>query len=259
MKEATENQAILVAGFGTTHEDAYQKSVGALKNDVRAAYPNCAVFSCCTSGMVRCALQKRGKAVCSPEEALARIAAEGFARAAVLSTHLTAGFEFEKLQAALADASPRFTDIRLSRPLLDTSADREAVLRAVLAGNPLNEGEGLLMMGHGTARPSNGAYPACNALIAQKGLGPAFVATVEAEPGLPEALKFFREKGVSSLLLAPFLLVAGEHAHEDLAGEGESWLNEARAAGFAARARLKGLGEYGAVRALYLRHLEDAL
>ncbi len=252
-------KAILVASFGTTHEDAYQNSICTLEEQVHATYPEYAVFSACTSSIVRCALLRRGKTVYSPEEALRRIAEEGFSHVCALPTHLTAGFEYEKLEAALCAVQGRFESATLARPLLDSQEDIYAVLRAVVADAPLGPDEGLLLMGHGTAHPSNAAYARCNACIAQLGLGPVYVGTVEAEPGLNDALRFFQEQGVSSLLLSPFLFVAGDHAKEDLAGESDSWLTAATAAGFLARARLKGLGEYEVIRALYLRHLEDVL
>ncbi len=250
-------RAIIVASFGTTHTDAWERCIRPIEDMARGAYPAYGVLGAYTSSMVRERLKQRGISVFSPEAAIETLSARGISETYILPTHLLCGIEYEKLQAAMT----RFPHIRkrLARPLLCGKEDFDAVLNAIEPVLPQSRDEGLVLMGHGSQHPCNALYTQMNDHIREKGMGNIFVATVDAEPGLGEALEHMRALGVKRVTITPLLLVAGDHAKHDMAGGSGSWLCAFRAAGFEAEAVVKGLGEYPGIRNIYAQRLREIL
>jgi len=262
-KKATDSTAqsaaIIIASFGTSHDDARRSCIDALETHVSEHFTSFRVMPAFTSGMVRKILDKRGIRVPSPEEAMVRLAQEGTKRLAVLPTHVMAGYEYEKLRGAVRENAGLFEKTAVASPLLSTPEDIEALMQAVLEEYAVATGEGLVLMGHGTHHESNSVYQEINDYLHHLGRRNVFVGTVEAEPGLPHAIAAMRKQGVRRVTLAPLMFVAGDHAKNDMAGGEGSWLQSFEEAGFEVKTVLKGLGELLAVRRMYLEHLRDAL
>lgn len=254
------NQALLIAGFGTTVPSAQEELAG-LEAALAAAAPGWQTARAYTSGMVRRALAARGRPVDSPAEALAKLKAAGVEEVFVQPTHFLCGIEYEKLKADAAAAAPGFARLRVGRPLLDgTAAVRQ--LAGILAGlYPAQEGQAVVLMGHGTTAGANLVYPAMQAVFDLAGRPDIRVGTVEGWPTLAEVCgQLAVRPGVSRVKLAPLMLAAGDHVLNDMAGDGpDSWKNILAAEGYQVECVLHGLAAEQAVRQMYADRLCEEL
>ncbi|MDO5538092.1 MAG: sirohydrochlorin cobaltochelatase, partial [Desulfovibrionaceae bacterium] len=260
---ATPNGILLVA-FGTSMESA-MPSLDAIDQAYKKAYPDTPVVWAYTSDIIRSKLaREENKKIFSVKEALDACRSQGIVNLRVQSLHVTGGEEFNMLQRMLVRYLNRnpgsFDHLWLGHPLLESSRDLDEVLDAVLAAinTKRQSGEAVVLMGHGNDRgPSDLtlAHIAC-AINAKDRL--AFLATVEGGNGFDTILPGLRKSGVKKVFLQPFMVVAGDHANNDLAGpEEDSWASQIRAAGMEVEANLVGLGSNPGVQKVYLRHTKD--
>ena len=256
-----DKKAILAVSFGTSHFDTLEKTIAAIEADLAAAFPDRALFRAFTSGMILRKLEKEGTHIDDVPQALERLAAEGYADVAVQPTHILNGDEYDKLLAQAAPFAGRFARLAFGKPLLTGLADYRALAEALLAESPApSEDAAVLWMGHGTGHYANAAYAQLEYLLHDLGRRDMVVGTVEGYPGFDEALRRLKERpGLRRVELRPLMVVAGDHAKNDLAGEEpDSWKSRLAAEGYAVTCALRGLGEYPAVRAIFVRHAEEA-
>ncbi|SHG66929.1 MULTISPECIES: sirohydrochlorin cobaltochelatase [Eubacteriales] len=247
-------KTILLAGFGTARWADYAPAAGALEGELATAFPGWSVRRAFASSRLAAALTEQGHPTPHLPAALAELAAEGGALA-VLPTHLAAGGEYDDLAAQLSALRPRLPALAVARPLLSSGEDCTQVAQALLEGILLEEGEGLVLMAHGSRAAGMGPYrPLAAALPQQVALG----AMVN---GGPEAAgRQLLRAGYRRCALAPLLVCAGGHTRREMAGPGpDSWLSRLRGMGLAVRPVCRGLAELPALRALYRRHLAKAL
>jgi sirohydrochlorin cobaltochelatase len=213
-----------------------------------------------TSPTIRRILAKRGQQVPSLTEALEDLAQKGFDRVAVQPTHLLPGIEYDGLASEAEALRNRFSQLLLGRPLLWEPSDEEMLVRALDEAFPSQEGEALVWMGHGTAHAAGGVYERLQRQFEALGRRDVFIATVEGSPTLDDARAWLRQGGWTNVHLSPLMLVAGDHALNDMAGdEPESWKNVLTGDGVQVRCTLRGLGTLEAVQALYAAHLRELL
>ena len=257
-----EKKAILAVSFGTSHPDALAAAIGAVEGDLAAAFPGRTPRRAFTSGMIREKLRARdGAETDSPARALERLAEEGFTDVLVQPTHVICGEEYEKLLAQAAPFRAAIPRLSVGKPLLAGAEDYRTLAAALLADFPAErEDAALVLMGHGTGHFANAAYAQLEYLLHDLGRRDILIGTVEGYPGLEEVLRRLEERPkVGEVLLAPLMVVAGDHAKNDLAGPGpDSWKSVLEARGYRTACRLRGLGEYPGVRALFVRHAEEA-
>ncbi len=192
--------------------------------------------------------------------ALLQLAEEGVTHLAVLPTFLLPGVEFDLLLKTVDEHRSLFSSVQMSPPLLFEEADRKALLFILLDALSPAPADALLLMGHGTEHAANDLYHAMNDMLQEKGIFNCFFTTVEGTPNFADALLWAKERRPERVLLAPFLLVAGDHATNDLCGDEDDSLKcLLEKEGLAPVCSLKGLGEYSRVRRLLLSHLSDAL
>lgn len=253
-------EAILVVSFGTTFPETRDKNISAVLRRVAARWPECPVYEAWTSSMIMRALQKRGEHVDNVPEALERMAADGVTDIKVLPTHLLYGDEYDKMRAQLQAGSAPFHSITVAAPLLASDDDIRAVLEAVAGGVETAEDEALVLMGHGTPHFCNTVYAAMDYHAKATGLHHVFVGTVESFPDLDTLIEAVRRSGCTRAVLTPLMLVAGDHANNDMASDEEdSWKTRFTQAGIPARAVIRGLGEYEKILDLYEAHLRAIL
>lgn len=252
------SKAILVVSFGTTVDATREKNITAVENAVAARFPAYPVYRAWTSSIILRikARDPSGERILGVADALHQMHGDGVTEAFVLPTHLLYGDEYDKLCAQTRENAALFERVEFAPPLLcDTDAMR-AVLAAVSAETPLAKGEALVLVGHGTRHFCNTVYAALDYLAKASGLPHVFVGTVEAFPGLDTAIDAVKAAGYHAAALVPLMLVAGDHAINDIASdEPESWKSRFKAAGLGCRAVIKGLGEYEAIRGLYAEHI----
>ncbi|MDD3192993.1 MAG: sirohydrochlorin cobaltochelatase [Oscillospiraceae bacterium] len=254
-----QKKGVLVVSFGTSHEDTRQKTIGAVEQAIRAENPDAQVASAYTSGIIRRIWGKRGETVFSPEEALEQLLAVGVRDLTVQPTHLICGEEFDRLREAVKGFGGRVESLRLGMPLLSSTEDLKETAAALFAQFPPTTGRLVLLMGHGTAHYANAMYAAFEHLCHNQGREDLFVGTVEGYPALEDVLPALRRTSCRAILLAPMMLVAGDHACNDMAGDGpDSWKSILTREGFSVECCLNGLGELESIRQIYLRHLHEA-
>ncbi|MES9997475.1 sirohydrochlorin cobaltochelatase [Desulfovibrio aminophilus] len=258
-----DQEAILLVAFGSSMPEG-QKALKAFDAAVRSAFPGVEVRWAWTSRIIRDKLTKAKTAhPGSPALALAQLAEDGYTRVAVQSLHSIPGEEFTELEETVKrfDGMPKgLRAITLGRPLLSTPEDLKLAAKALLdSQSGRKDGEAVLFMGHGTGHPGNAMYPAMQYQLWT--LDPnAFLATVEGTPALDDVLPLLKRNNVRSVRLVPLMAVAGDHAHNDMAGkEEDSFASQIKALGIQTTPVLRGLAETPAVSALWLEHLRDAV
>lgn len=254
------NKALLIVSFGTSHSDTRALTLTAIERDLAAAFPERLLLHAFTSRMIASKIEREtGEHVPSIDEALASFEEQGVRDVLVQPTHLMQGAENSKMLDLLAQAPSSFESLRVGETLLATADDCRKMAQAVIDAFPKADGEMTVLMGHGSEVKGNEVYGTMNSCFAALGRDDIVVATVEGEPDFSFALDAVSRRSPGSVVLAPFMIVAGDHAKNDLAGDdADSWESRLAADGFKTRAVLRGLGEYPAVRALIVEHARRA-
>lgn len=265
-------KAILIVSFGTTYQEALQAGIESIENKIRIAFPGYAVHRAFTSRLVIKRLaEQQGIQVDNEQQALARLQAEGYREVYIQPLHVVAGAEYDKIKAIVVQyahaKSKVFDKIRLGRPLLyfmgheDQPDDYLIAIKALEQQLPrLGLQTAIVFMGHGGVHPANAAYAALQMKLEEAGWNQALIYTVEGYPTLGSVIKKLRKRKVTSVTLAPFMLVAGDHANNDMAGdESDSAKSQLLEAGFTVKVYARGLGENSAIQDIYIQHLQDAM
>jgi len=255
-------KAILAVSFGTSYPDTLKKNIEAIEQALAEAFPERTLRRAFTSGMIIRKIQRRdGVKIHRVDEALEALAAEGFEDVLIQPTHIMNGEESDKLRALAAPFKGRFKALSIGAPLLTDVKDYHAAAAAVCRTLPAEEGDrAVVYMGHGTEHHANAAYALLEYVFHDAGRRDILVGTVEGYPGFDEVCRRLAERPeVKRVLLAPLMVVAGDHARNDLAGEGEdSWKSRLEAMGYAVECMLEGLGENPAIRAVFVDHAKAA-
>ena len=150
-----EQTALLIVSFGTSVEETRKKTIGALEEELKQAFPHLPAHRAYTSPTIRRILAKRGEQVPSPEEAMEQLAAQGVRTLYIQLTHLICGEEYHALSQKVAEKAGLFERVVLGRPLLYDMDDCRRAAEALLEDFSTEEGEALVFMGHGTEHPAN--------------------------------------------------------------------------------------------------------
>lgn len=259
--KTVQKQAILAVSFGTRFAQTRKKTIDRIEADIRAAYPQYSLYRAFTSRMIIQKLkQDDGISVDNVTEAMQRMASEGVTHVIVQPTHILDGVENNRMKEDVRAFAASFRQIRFGAPLLSSAADIQDVIGTLLdewGGIPSDEA--VVFMGHGTSHHSNTVYASLARALQSAGYPNLFLGTVEAAPSIDILLEQTAAFAPGRVHLAPFMIVAGDHAQNDLAGDGESsWKSRFLSAGFPVACHLKGLGEYEGVRRIFLRHISEA-
>ncbi len=253
-------KAILVVSFGTTHLDTMEKTITAIEQDIRENFTEYQVYRAFTSQAVLNKLKREEQlSFDNVREAMERMAGDGIETVVVQPTHVINGIENDKMMRDLKEYTGLFGRIRVGKPLLSSVADYKKAIHAVMADVQLDEGEALVLMGHGTDHHANSAYPTLEYTFHALGYTRVLVGTVEGFPNLRNVMRKLEIADIKKVILMPFMIVAGDHAKNDMVGEEDSWQTELEAAGYEVRAIVKGLGENKGIRNIYAEHIEEAM
>ncbi len=257
-----QKQAILLVSFGTSYLDSKEKTIDRIFEKTREAFPDYRVYQAWSSKIIIKILRERNHIVIPTiEEAMAEILSDGIKRLIVQPTHFINGIENEVMEELVLQHGTEDMDIRFGNPLLTSTKDQKAVLQAVIREfSHLPQDEALVYMGHGTTHHANAVYAALDYMLKDMGCPNFFMGTVEAYPDLDALIRQVSRTNARKVHLAPFMLVAGDHANHDMAGKQEdSWKSQFEAAGYEVECHLKGLGESEEIQDIYLEHLRDAM
>lgn len=252
-----EKKAILVVSFGTSHLDTMERTITATEQFIAGQFPEYRVYRAFTSGMILRKLKRtENLAFDNVEEALERITADGIRELIIQPTHVINGIENDRMLETAEKYRDRFEKMKIGAPLLSTAEDYKKAVHAVMTEVDLAEDETLILMGHGTDHHANSAYPTLEYTFHLLGYRQVLVGTVEGFPNLQNVRTKLEITGCKKVVLMPFMLVAGDHAKNDMAGEEDSWKTELEEAGYEVRVILRGLGESEGIRKMLAEHIE---
>ena len=258
---AASKKAILIVSFGTSYENTRKRTIDAIERDIADAFPVCPAYRAWTSKMIIAKLKKRdGIIIHTVKEAMEQMLLDGITDVIVQPTHVINGIENDQMKADALSFRDRFSSIVFGNPLLTTEEDNQAVVQAV-AGEfqDMDQETALVLMGHGTEHYANSVYAALDYRFKDMGHKNIFLGTVEAYPALDSLLRAADSFQPKKIVLAPFMIVAGDHARNDLAGaEADSWDSILKADGFETEVIMKGLGEIDAIAEMFVKHLKKA-
>lgn len=251
--------AILVVSFGTTFPGTRQKTIAATEAAIQQAYPDATVFRAFTSNVVIKRIREKEQIkIDTPSQALHKIQQAGFTRVLVQSLHIIPGIEYQRLLSQLAGYRDQFAELIVGQPLLSDYSDYQWLVAQLPKLTPnLAADEGVLFMGHGTADNQFTAYACLDHML----MGTRhYVGAVESYPDLTLELKRMQQDGIKKVHLWPLMLVAGNHATNDMSStKPDSWRSQLEAQGFKTESHLVGLGELPAVQQRFTQHLQQAI
>ena len=274
---------LLVVSFGTSFNDSRVADIKSIEDALQEANPDWSVRRAFTAQIIINHIQARdGEKIDNMEQALERAVANGVKQLVVQPTHLMHGAEYDEMCAAIDKVRDKFESVEIAEPMLGEvgsdatviNADKEAVAKAVVAA-ALSEsgyestaaakeaGVAYVLMGHGTAHVAKVTYSQMATQMDKLGYENVFIGTVEGEPentSCEAVIAAVKEAGYTTVVLRPLMVVAGDHANNDMAGADEdSWKTMFEAAGFTVNCQISGLGRIADVQALYVAHSKAAI
>ena len=280
--EISENE-LLVVSFGTSFNDSRVADIKGIEDALQAAYPDWSVRRAFTAQIIINHIQARdGEKIDNMTQALDRAVANGVKNLVVQPTHLMHGAEYDEMCEAIEAYKDQFEAVSIAEPMLGEvgsdatviNADKEAVAKAITAAAvseagfesleaAKDAGTAFVFMGHGTAHVAKVTYSQMQTQMQNLGYENVFIGTVEGEPEETSAeavIEAVKAAGYTNVVLRPLMVVAGDHANNDMAGsDDDSWKTMFEAAGFTVDCQIHGLGEIADVQALYVAHTKAAI
>ena len=276
---------ILVVSFGTSFNDSRAEDIGAVEKALQAAYPDWSVRRAFTAQIIINHVQARDdEKIDNMDQALERAVDNGVKNLVVQPTHLMHGAEYDELTEAVENYKDKFESVKIAEPLLgevgaDETAineDKAAVAEAITAeavktagfdslDAAKEEGTAFVFMGHGTSHTAKISYSQMQAQMEQLGYENVFIGTVEGEPedtACEAVIEKLKDAGYKKVILRPLMVVAGDHANNDMAGDDDdSWKSQFEASGVfdSIDTQIAGLGEIDAIQQLYVAHTQAAI
>ena len=282
--EIGENE-LLVVSFGTSYNDSRVEDIKGIEDALKEAYPDWSVRRAFTAQIIINHVQARdGEAIDNMDQALERAVASGVKNLVVQPTHLMHGAEYDEMVEALEAYQDQFESITIAEPLLgevgndatvineDKAAVAVAVADAAVAeagydsmDAAAEDGVAFVFLGHGTSHTAKVSYSQMQTQMGELGYANAFIGTVEGEPeetACEAVIEAVAEAGYTKVILRPLMVVAGDHANNDMAGsEEDSWKSMFEASGSfeSVDSQIAGLGRIDAVKQIYVDHTKAAI
>ena len=245
------DRGILVTSFGTSHIDTRKKTIEAIENMVKEKYGAENVERAFTSGIIRKIIKKKeGVHVYDQEAGLEAMKRKGYDEIITMSTHILDGIEYSKL----SDRSGKIT-----KPLLYRQKDYDRIVENE-EFNDLSGNDALIFMGHGSESNADRSYDILQEKYKNSGKDNILIATVEGKVTIEDIIEKLKERGYRKILLKPFMIVAGDHAKNDMASnEDDSWKSLLERSGYEVQVQMTGMGEYRFIQDMFMEKLEEVL
>lgn len=260
--EIGENE-LLVVSFGTSYNDNRRLTIASIENAIEKAFSDYSVRRGFTSQIIIDHVKKRDNVeIDNVKEALDRAVDNGVKNLVIQPTHLMNGLEYNDLVDEVAGYADSFENVAVGKPLLTSDKDFKTVMNAIVdATKQYDDGEtAICFMGHGTEADSNSIYEKMQNMLTDAGEENYFVGTVEASPNLDDVLAKVKEGNYKKIVLRPLMIVAGDHANKDMAGEEEdSWKTTFETAGYNVECVVEGLGQLEMIQNLFVEHAKEAV
>ena len=247
-------KAILVVSFGTSFDETREKTIGAIEKEIAKEFPDYIVKRAFTSGIIMNNLAKRGITIPNVATALEELSAKGVTDVFIQPTHIIPGEEYDKLVYMAEGCRDKFSSFKIGKPLIWNENDYKNVSDFFIKEYGDTE-KAVVLMGHGTEHRANEVYLKLSDILEKLNI---FVGTVENKPDIYDVLK--KTENFQNIVLVPFMVVAGDHAVNDMAGEeDDSWKSVMENDGRNVEIILKGIGEYSPIRQIYCEHIRREL
>ena len=276
---------LLVVSFGTSFNDSRVKDIKGIEDALQAAYPDWSVRRAFTAQIIINHVQARdGEKIDNMQQALDRAVANGVKNLIVQPTHLMHGAEYDEMMEMIDSYRDKFESVAVAEPLLGEvgadaaviNSDKEAVAKAITAAAVKDAGfdsldaaaaekTAFVFMGHGTSHTAKVSYSQMQTTMGTLGYNNVFIGTVEGEPeetACENVIEAVKTAGYTKVVLRPLMVVAGDHANNDMAGEDDdSWLSQFKAADAfdSIDCQINGLGEIDDIQQLYIAHTKAAI
>ncbi|MEX5284073.1 sirohydrochlorin cobaltochelatase [Selenomonas sputigena] len=267
LQKLPNKDAILVMSFGTTYKDSRAKTIEATVKAIQAAHPGVKVELAFTSHIIVDRIkEKEGIDIPTPEAALKQLKKDGYTRVALCSLDVIPGMEYAYDKAIFNEYKNDFKKMTLGTTLMYWQGQEEQrddvaeTLKALSTQFPkVADNEAILVMAHGTPHPANAYYAVIQDGIDKMNLKNTFIYTVEGWPSLEDIIPQLKAKGIDTVTLMPMMMVAGDHANNDMAGaEPDSHKSVLESEGFKVKTYIHGLGENKAIRDLFVDRANEA-
>ena len=258
---AVQTKAILVVSFGTSHNDTREKTIDQIENKIQEQFSDCQIYRAWTSDMIRRKLKNRDHVqIDSVEEAFARMKQDGIQKIIVQPTHVMAAIENDKMHEQIRAAQKDFEEVKIGDPLFATEADKHQLVEVLGEyWKEIPQDEIMIFMGHGTSHQANAVYEELDDALKAAGHKNMYVGTVESLPTLHMIMEEIRPLPAKKVHLTPFMIVAGDHARNDMAGEEkDSWGSLLKAEGYEVECHIIGLGELEGIQNMFVQHVREA-
>lgn len=253
---------LLAVSFGTSYPDNRLLTIGAIEKALEDAFPDFSIRRAFTSGrIIRKIWEQEQIAIDDVNAALKRASENGVQTLVVQPTHFMDGLEYKKLIKTVQASSYPFDRLAIGTPLIYSEKDEQELICALLKATAEYDDEetAICLMGHGTEANANRVYGRLQELFRKQGHTNYYIGTVEAAPTVDDLLTELVKRNYKRVLLRPLMVVAGDHANNDMAGnEPDSWKSRFEAAGYKVTCILEGLGSLPEVQEIYIRHAREA-
>ncbi|MBR3743341.1 MAG: sirohydrochlorin cobaltochelatase [Clostridia bacterium] len=256
-------RVLLVVSTGTKQAESRENAIGAIEQDLAAAYPEMEIRRAFMSELIISLIEEQdGVKFDNIVTAMRRMIADGVTDVVIQPTFVMNGSYQESLIEQVSPFEGLFDSFKIGDALLSSEDDYTLLSQAIaeISTPYLNDDTAVIWMGHGTEHASNDTYQIIQNKVNASGQARILVGTVEAEPSLDDVLAAAQAMNAKKVVLMPLMVTAGTHAYEDMAGDEEdSWKTAFESAGFQVECVLKGLGEYENIRAMFVQHAQSAL
>ena len=254
-------KGVLIVSFGTSYREAQAQNIIPVERAIAAALPDCEMRRAYGSRRIIKKLKERdGICIDTIPEALEALAADGCKELIVQPTYVIHGYEYDELVEILCGYLDQFESVRLGHPLLHQQSDyKELICGLNEVFDFKNSSDAFVFMGHGTGHFANACYPALEHQLQAQGFTNVWIGTVEGYPEITNVKKKLEQLSCKKAVLAPLMLVAGDHARNDMAGEDEdSWKNVLERGGIEVSCVMAGLGSYAFAQRMFAEHALQA-
>lgn len=254
-------KAILVVSFGAVCCEARMSSLDKIENEIIEAFPGYLVYRAYTSGIIIKKIQKNeGIYIDTLNEAFEKMKSDGITDVIVQPTHMIDGIEYKKICRICNEHNSQFNSLKVGKAMLEDMEDCIKMVDAAAKELNFNLKYEYILMGHGSEDAANIRYHQMNEAFIKKGYENVRIATVESKPDIDDAIECLKNKGTQNkVILQPFMVVAGDHARNDMAGEKNSFYSKVKDAGYDAECVIIGLGEYKFLRNMIVENLEGMI
>ena len=253
---------ILVVSFGTSYNNNRALTIGAIEKDIDEAFPDYEMRRAFTSQMVINILKKRDDLhIDNVEDALERALDDGVKTVIIQPTHIMNGTEYHfKIKDTVDKYIDKFENIPIAEPLLISDEDFEDLIASITSKGDYDDDTAVVFMGHGSPAESNMVYTKLQGMLKEKGFNNYYIGTVEAKPDYDDVLAMVKEGDYKKIVLKPLMVVAGDHAQNDMAGdEDDSWKNLFASEGYEVECVIEGLAQSKDIRDVYIKHVQNAI